>query len=112
MRHRITEAEYDRAYEGDLREMFEVLANSSYLDVLNTQNDDGDHIIGTVVTATGQNYFCNMSEVYAYDMTTKRYHFQRAVESGDATETFFRYDTLDDARAHAVELLAVVTPGI
>lgn len=112
MRHIITEAEYDRRYEGDLREMFEVLANGSYLDVLNTQNDDGDHIIGTVVATTGDAYFCNMSEVYAYDMTTKSYWFQQAVENGHATETFFRYDTLDDARAHAVELLAVVQPGI
>ena len=110
MRHIISHEQHTDFLSHDLREVFEILAASKYLDVIATNDHGTGRVVGRLVTFSDRSSCYHMSSVYAHDGI--EYGFEKEIREGCATEEFFLYDTLDDARAHAGELLAAVTDDV
>lgn len=124
MRHEVTEAEIEQAHSADLAEAFELFVQQRfYLDV-NTVNGHGpDQLYASLIEFSSDAGIFNAS--HAFDRISnisengnirheiaKNYPYRAALENGDATQTFYRYDTLADAMQHAAELLAGVNVSI
>jgi hypothetical protein len=99
----ITEAEFTATFDDVMCEVFELFtAQRLYLEVLTNEKD----YVGCVREfKVGELH--NLSYVFAYDTMTKKYAFQKHIDDGVATETFYRYDDLAEAKAHAATLLNV-----
>ncbi|WLR90960.1 hypothetical protein [Shinella zoogloeoides] len=110
MRHQISSERHTEILSHDLREVFELLADRRYLDVIATNNHGAGAVTGRLVTFSDRSSCYHMSAVYAHDGL--EYGFEKEIREGCATEQFFLYDTLEDARAHAVEILATVTDDV
>lgn len=108
MIYEISSDEYERLFSNDIAELFEIFAENHYLAVVNTAVSESETaIIASLVTLSHE--FCNMSEVMHVDTEKRKYAFQIAIERNEAQEMFLRYETLEDAKKHAIELLSTVT---
>lgn len=96
----ITEVEFTAAIESELTEVFELVAGqSTYLEVLRGEDD---RYVGTL-RSFNVGEFYNASALFAHD---GEYAFVKAEKSGDITVTHFAYESLGDAKRHAMQLLA------
>lgn len=93
----------------DLREAFELLADRKYLEVLNTESDSF-RIVGQVVTFSDDSDCSNMSELWS--LKNEEYKIHRAVENGSATVEYYQFESMNDARALAAQLLSAVTDDV
>jgi hypothetical protein len=104
----ITEAELTSAIEDCLCEVFElVVGQRAYLEVLTNETD----YVGTLIEYETDLGFHNATNVFDLDLETRKYAFERAVTAGDAKQSFFAYDSLSDAKAHATALLFAKLDG-
>lgn len=125
MRHEITKEELGQAFQGDIAEAFETMVQQRvYLEVLILNGRGKEELIG--ILSDDENYLCgfhntsclwdrvsNVSEngVVRHVMSEKS-PFTLAVESGVLKQTFWLYDTLEDAIAHSIELQKTVNVSI
>jgi hypothetical protein len=106
----ITEAEYTATFDDVLAEVFElVVGQSAYLEVLSNETD----YVGSLITYSNQGFhnatcvfeLIDTGDHHDTGETRKKYAYQLAVEQGRATQTFFAYESLGEAKRHAMQLL-------
>jgi hypothetical protein len=111
MRQIITEATFSDHMAGDMREAFELCAGCTYLETFCTSPDGiKTEVVGRLVTFESRCMITSVEAVFA--MEGGRSYMDSAIQDGDADEEFIRYDDMNAARAHAVELLASVQDEI
>ncbi len=94
----ITETEFNAAIDAELCETFElVVGQTAYLEVLRGEK----HYVG-ILRDYKVGEFYNASALFAHD---GEYAFVKAEQSGEITLTFFEYESLGDAKRHAMQLL-------
>lgn len=94
----ITEKEFDAAIDAELTETFElVVGQTAYLEVLRGET----HYVG-ILRDYKVGEFYNASALFAHD---GEYAFVKAEKSGEITTSFFEYESLGDAKRHAMQLL-------
>lgn len=125
MRHEISKEEYERAHSGNLSEMFEVMVQQRFYLEVDCVTGRGDTEIVGALTDDEQ-YACgfyNASFLFdrvskvsdhgkRYTVVNDEYPIEAAVKAGDAKRSYWLYDTVEDARAHAAELLQTATVSL
>jgi hypothetical protein len=106
----ITEAEYTATFDDVLSEVFElVVGQSAYLEVLSNETD----YVGSLITYSNQGFhnatcvfeLIDTGDHHDTGETRKKYAYQLAVDQGRATQAFFAYTSLGEAKRHAMQLL-------
>jgi hypothetical protein len=106
----ITEAEYTATFDDVLAEVFElVVGQSAYLEVLSNETD----YVGSLIEYKNQGFhnatcvfeLIDTGDHHDTGETRKKYAYQLAVDQGRATQTFFAYESLGEAKRHAMQLL-------
>lgn len=119
MRTEITEAVYLEIYNGDLSEVFEsFIRQGEYLEVLCCNGRDKQEFIGSVATFDPGHFYNASAWFEPVDMPISDKHpngytYASAIaeEKGEISNTYFLYDTLEDAIAHNTELLLKIDRG-
>ena len=101
----LSKADYTEAMSHDLAEKFEIFVQQThYLEV----DEVTSGFVARYVRFKNGSGVYNMSCVYALN-SRKEYTIDLAIADDDAVETFYRYDTLQDAKDHAFELMTDCT---
>lgn len=111
MRQTITESEYTEHLGNNLQEAFELCAGLTYLEVIKTCDDINPvQVVGRLVTFDSR---CMITSVeHIFHCVDGVQVIDTCLADGFATEEFIAYESLDAARAHAVELMAVLTEDV
>ncbi|OWZ90395.1 hypothetical protein B9J07_27805 [Sinorhizobium sp. LM21] len=111
MRQTITEAAYTEYLGNNLREAFELCSGLTYLEVICTCDDVAPtQTVGRLVTFESRCMITSVEHIFHHVDGVQV--IDTCLADGSATEEFIAYESLDAARAHAVELLAILTDEI